>query len=131
MKTIGVDACRKGWFAVSIDSNDAWEIGIFDSIGELWSTRQSDVLILVDIPIGLPDNGKRQCDVEARKMLKKRASSVFPVPCRQALHADTYKQACRINQKTLGIRLSVQTWNLAHKMREVDDLLRNNTEARR
>jgi predicted RNase H-like nuclease len=95
MKSVGVDACKKGWFAVSIDSNDTWEIGIFDAIGDLWNECQNNALILIDIPIGLPDNGKRKCDVEARKILKKRAASVFPVPCRQTIHADTYKKACR------------------------------------
>jgi predicted RNase H-like nuclease len=88
-------------------------------------------LILIDIPIGLPDNGIRECDVEARKLLKKRAASVFPVPCRQAIHADTYKKACRINKKILGVMLSVQTWNISGKILEVDDLLCKNEKARR
>jgi predicted RNase H-like nuclease len=131
MKTIGVDACRGGWFAVSLDSCDAWEIGIFNSIGELWNNCQSDTLILIDIPIGLPEDGKRQCDVEARKILKKSSSSVFPVPCQQAIQADTYKKACRINNKIIGVKLSVQTWNTANKIREVDNLLCKNEKARR
>jgi predicted RNase H-like nuclease len=131
MKTIGVDACKKGWFAVSINSDNAWEIGIFDSIGDLWNASQNNALILIDIPIGLPDNGKRRCDVETRKILKKRASSVFPVPCRQAIHADTYQKACRINKKILDVKLSVQTWNISGKIREVDDFLRKNEKARR
>jgi hypothetical protein len=32
MKYVGVDSCRKGWFAVSIDANNRWNIEIFDSI---------------------------------------------------------------------------------------------------
>jgi predicted RNase H-like nuclease len=131
MKYIGVDACRKGWFAVSMGPYNAWEIEIFDSIGDLWDECQCNALILIDIPIGLPDNGIRECDVEARKLLKKRAASVFPVPCRQAIHADTYKKACRINKKILGVKLSVQTWNISGKIREVDDLLCKNEKARR
>jgi predicted RNase H-like nuclease len=131
MNYIGVDACKKGWFAVSIVPNDAWEIGIFDSIGDLWNACQHNALILIDIPIGLPDNGKRKCDVEARKILKRRAASVFPVPCRQAVHAHTYRKACRINKKILGVKLSVQTWNISGKIREVDDLLCKNGKARR
>jgi predicted RNase H-like nuclease len=109
----------------------AWEIGIFDSIGDLWIACQSKSLILIDIPIGLPDNGKRQCDIEARKILKRRAASVFPVPCRQAIHANTYRKACRINQKILGVKLSVQTWNIAAKIREIDDWLLKDEKARR
>ncbi len=131
MKYIGVDACKKGWFAVSIGTDERFEIGIFETIVDLWNSLQSNALILIDIPIGLPDTGKRRCDVEARRFLKKRAASVFPVPCRQAIHAATYQKACRINQKILGVKLSVQTWNIAGKIREVDDLLRTNEKARR
>jgi predicted RNase H-like nuclease len=131
MNYIGVDACKKGWFAVSINPPGAGcKIGLFETFGDLWNSIQGKVLVLVDIPIGLPDSGKRQCDVEARKLLKKRASSVFPVPCRQALDAATYNAACRINQKWLGVKLSVQTWNIAGKIREVDDLLCKNRKAR-
>ena len=131
MKYIGVDACKKGWFAVSIGTDERFEIGIFETIVDLWNSLQSNALILIDIPIGLPDTGKRRCDVEARRFLKKRAASVFPVPCRQAIHAATYQKACRINQKILGVKLSVQTWNIAGKIREVDDLLSKNEKARR
>lgn len=130
MQYIGVDGCRKGWFAVSIGSDGRrFEIGIFETIGDLWNSLQNSALILIDIPIGLPHTGKRLCDIDARRVLKKRAASVFPVPCRQAIRADTYRKACRINQKTLGARLSVQTWNLAGKIRDVDDLLCGNRNA--
>jgi predicted RNase H-like nuclease len=130
MQYIGVDACKKGWFAVSIGPDGRSEIGIFETIGDLWDALQCNALILIDIPIGLPDDGKRRCDVEARRLLKKRAASVFPVPCRQAIHADTYMKACLINQKILGVKLSVQTWNLAGKIRDVDELLRYSRKAR-
>ena len=53
------------------------------------------------------------------------------MPCRQAIYATTYRKACRINQKTLGVKISVQTWNIAGKIREVDDFLINDEKARR
>ena len=31
MKYIGVDACKKGWFAVCLESDERWAIEIFDS----------------------------------------------------------------------------------------------------
>ncbi len=131
MKYVGVDACRKGWFAVSIDPGKGWEFEIFTAVRDLWNAWQPISLLLIDIPIGLPDHAKRQCDVEAKKILRKRASSVFPVPCRQAIRADAYRKACRINQKILGVKLSVQTWNISDKIREVDDLLTGNKRALR
>jgi predicted RNase H-like nuclease len=82
--------------------------------------------VLIDIPIGLQDDGKteRQCDLDARAMLKpKRHSSVFPVPCRQAVDADTYAAASKINKKITGRNLSRQSWAIVPKIREVDELL--------
>lgn len=46
------------------------------------------------------------CDTAARKALGKRASSVFPAPCRS------------------GRRLSEQSWALFPKIRQVDEYLR-------
>ena len=130
MLYIGIDACKKGWFAVSIGTNKHFKIGIFETIADFWNSLKSNALILIDIPIGLPVGGKRQCDVEARRLLQKRAFSVFPVPCRQAIHATSYQKACKINQKILGVKLSVQTWNISGKIREVDDLLHKDKKAR-
>ncbi len=130
MQYIGVDACKKGWFAVSMGTDNRFKIGIFETIADFWKSLKGNALILIDIPIGLPTGGKRQCDVEARRLLRKRASSVFPVPCRQAIHATSYQEACKINQKILGVKLSVQTWNISGKIREVDDWLRKDKKAR-
>jgi predicted RNase H-like nuclease len=131
MKYIGVDACRKGWFTVCFDPYKRWTIGIFDSIDNLWKMFHMDCLILIDIPIGLPGSGKRRCDVEARKILKQRSASVFPVPCRQAVHANTHANACQLNKEILDVKLSIQAWNISKKIREVDNLLLSNTKARR
>ena len=65
-------------------------------------------LVLIDIPIGLPD-GPRDCDVEARALLGPRRSSVFPAPSRELLGARRYAGQC-----------SVQLWNILYKIREVD-----------
>ena len=49
----------------------------------------------VDVPIGLSDGKPRQCDIEARAVLRApRASSVFPPPIRSALSAKTREEAC-------------------------------------
>lgn len=131
MNFVGVDACKKGWFAVALDRQGNWNIGIFKTVVAFWSAFQNLSLILIDIPIGLPYSGKRRCDTETRKILDRRASSVFPVPCRKALQAKTYGQACQINQQVMGVKLTIQTWNISAKIFEVDRLLRNNKQAQR
>jgi predicted RNase H-like nuclease len=68
-------------------------------------------VIAVDMPIGLPEEGRRSCDSEARRMLGPRRSSVFPVPVRSALAAASFAEVTG---------LSVQGWNLVPKIAEVD-----------
>ena len=66
-----------------------------------------------------------------RKLLKgKRAASVFPAPCRAALFAKSYKKACQINDQATGKRLSVQTYSIVRKIRQVDSFLPRNKLAR-
>lgn len=129
---VGVDGCKAGWFSVMLSDNNYWGIDIFPDIKALWDNYRDSSLILLDIPIGLRENSntERLCDLEARKLLGKRRSSVFTVPCRQAVYMDSYEEACDINKKLTRRGLSVQTWNIMSKIREVDILLSENNKAR-
>jgi predicted RNase H-like nuclease len=71
----------------------------------------TDGVIAVDMPIGLPDHGRRACDALARARLGPRRSSVFPVPVRSALAASSFADVTG---------LSIQGWHLVPKIREVD-----------
>lgn len=107
---MGLDGCRGGWFAVILAEDGRWELGLFPDISTAWASCRDSSLILIDIPIGLKEDGiERQCDREARRLLGKRHPSVFPVPCRQAVYAETYRAACDINEQRTGRRLSKQT----------------------
>jgi len=120
----GVDGCRKGWICVSLDlSTGELSAKVFKTAKALF--KDSPGPIGIDIPIGLPDATSRKCDVAARRLLKKRRSSVFPVPMRAALNPKfTYKAACDANEKQCGKRLSQQSYAILPKIREVDELLR-------
>jgi predicted RNase H-like nuclease len=108
MKFIGVDGCKIGWFYTAINHENDWEIGVSENIEKLWETHKDASLIFIDIPIGLPFKEPRACDLEARKLLGKgKTSSVFPPPCREALAAKTYEEACEINKKVLGKKISL------------------------
>ena len=130
MNFIGLDVCTKGWFAVSLGQKDTWKIDIYQTIGEFGKAFQKTAAIFIDIPIGLPDTGQRLCDRQARQILHRRAASVFPVPCREALSAKTYQSACRINQQATNVGLSIQTWNISSKIIEVDRWLRHKKPTR-
>lgn len=131
-RTVGVDGCRAGWFAVAIDAAGEAEFDIYESIVHLWDAFPDAGSVLIDIPIGLISEAGygRLCDSAARKVLKPlRHSSVFSPPCREALSAPSYEEACAINQKVCGRKISIQTWGICGKIKEVDDFLRHHLEA--
>lgn len=129
---IGIDGCKGGWFYFCFDDGN-WTFGAEESIADILSDVPREATVLVDIPIGLKERGKteRACDLEARELLRpRRHSSVFPAPCRQVLSMDDYESASRKNQQVTGRKLSRQSWSLVPKMREVDDLMRNFSQAK-
>jgi predicted RNase H-like nuclease len=113
--------------------DDDWKIDVFPDVSSLWNKYSGASVILLDIPIGLRERSSKErlCDIEARKLLSHRRSSVFPAPCRQAIPVNkTYEEASDINKQMTGRRLSLQTWNIIPKIREVDILLSNDESAR-
>lgn len=129
---VGADGCKKGWVAVRVSGRSDWEINLFQSIKELWAEYKDARLILLDMPIGLPDrvHKMRSCDIEARKLLSERRASIFLTPCRRAVSSDNYKKASKINKKETGRGLSKQAWGIIHRIKEVDQLLRSDKTAR-
>jgi predicted RNase H-like nuclease len=122
MKAWGVDGCKGGWFFFGIDE-EAHTSGVVQVLEELLERVPHDAIVLVDIPIGLPEGRTRGCDTSARSVLTPFGSSVFPVPSRQAVYAETYETALAANRSTVGVGLSKQSWGICPKIREVDALL--------
>jgi predicted RNase H-like nuclease len=131
MFVVGVDGCRGGWLAVSLSRDGTSECRIFPDMASLWAAHRQAALILVDIPIGLPEAANdRTCDKEARKVLGRRRASVFPVPCRAAVYAPDYDAAINLNDRITGKRIFRATWNLIPRMRQVDEILQVDSRAR-
>ena len=84
IKYVGVDGCKGGWIGVGLSDGDGWEVNVCKDFADLVACFGDACVILVDIPIGLPeDAAPRACDIEARNMLGTgRKSSVFPTPPR-------------------------------------------------
>jgi predicted RNase H-like nuclease len=128
---LGVDGCRGGWCCVAIDADDrSWKVvdtRVFAKFSQILATKAS--VICVDVPIGLLDRpGQRACDVEARKMLGwPRRTSVFSSPCRSVLSRDlslrNHAVVSAANRHISGKGLSIQSFAIAPKIREVDDPL--------
>ncbi|UUZ89345.1 DUF429 domain-containing protein [Paenibacillus sp. P25] len=129
---VGVDGRRGGWVAVELIEGGGWSAAVHSSVAELWHSHRETELILIDMPIGLPDGAApRLCDQEARRMLKPgRASSIFPAPVRRVLNASDYGEANALQRQESGRGLSRQSWNLTGKIRELDAPLQRDGLAR-
>lgn len=131
MFVVGVDGCRRGWLAVKLSRHGAAECSIFPDMSALWSAWRQPSLILVDIPIGLPEAANdRICDKVALQVLGLRRASVFPVPCRAAVYAADYDAALKINEQKTGKRIFRAAWNLIPRIRQVDEILLSDYRAR-
>ena len=126
MRHVGVDGCPAGWFAVT-RSAGRLTFAAVPTIHELVKSYPESSRIFIDIPIGLPwsDVPIRPCDRLARQALgAPRRSSVFAVPCRNALDAADRQTASAINDTEMGRKLAAQTWSISAKIKEVDRFLR-------
>ncbi|MEA3365700.1 MAG: DUF429 domain-containing protein [Candidatus Hydrogenedentes bacterium] len=136
MEYTGVDGCRGGWCVVTLPEDGPATLCIEPDFRSVWQNHHESATIFVDMPIGLLDgaedrNPGRVCDLLARQLLGKGATSrVFSAPCRQAVYAKSKAEAKRLNVARMGRSLSEQTLMIAPKIRQVDELLLTNSEAR-
>lgn len=120
---LGVDGWRGAWIGALLDGREVTFLMLPDVRAVL---AVPDVAVVgIDMPIGLPDAGRRACDVEARRLLGRAGSSVFPAPLRPVLDAPDYAVACAVARAISGRALSVQTWNLVPAIAALDDALGN------
>ncbi len=120
--TVGVDACPLGWLATKIDPTGITT----ESYEEFEKLRRAytDVdRILVDIPIGFPDDDRRRCDEDASDLLGSRGLSVFYPPCRVAAERDDYSRASEVHEEQIGHGLSQQAYSIREKIIEVTDVV--------
>lgn len=141
MTTVGgVDGCPGGWIAV-------WRAGanpvvaVFSSFAEVIGALPDDAVVAVDMPIGLPEfvnRGGRGPEQLVRPLLGQRQSSVFSVPSRAAVYAETgsyttpeawyaaHRRASEVARRTSDPprAISIQAFGIFSKIREIDALLR-------
>ncbi len=155
----GVDGCKAGWFFFRLPSAGDITFGFVTKLRALFDpgvrtakdkVADQDIategdLMLVDMPIGLPDDDDcqavlRACDQEARDILRPRWQSVFPVPVksvmenRYLLSAESWEKARPILAKRHPVpknkkgRLTAQSFAILVKIKEVGDLLTSDRE---
>jgi predicted RNase H-like nuclease len=144
---VGVDGCKAGWIAVFRAGDGDAEMCVFRTFAELLDALPADAAIAVDMPMGLPAfsaRGGRGPEALVRPLLGQRQSSVFSIPSRAALYADTadfttldawyaaHARASVVARETSDPPrgVSIQAFGIFSKIRELDGLLMDRPELR-
>jgi predicted RNase H-like nuclease len=126
----GVDGCAGGWLGAFVrPGGEETRLRVLPCFADVLAAPEAPVIIAVDMPIGLPARvgiGGRAAENAVRPLLGARQSSVFSVPSRTAIAATDYREACRIALATSDPprKVSKQLFNIAPRIRELDEALR-------
>lgn len=96
----------------------SWAHGRFAEL--LASADEPDAVVAVDIPVGLPEDGRRACDLAGRAALGAAASRLFLTPPRAALLAPDLASANALLRAAGRPGVSAQTFALRRAVLEVD-----------
>lgn len=129
-KYVGLDWAARGWFGVILDDEAGWDTDLFPSIWSVWKYHSDADHVLVDIPIGLPSETRRACDVEAKQKLGHRGRSVFYTPIRAAVYEGSLPEAKAVNEAEADFSVQNQAWSIVPRIREVDEFLDTHPTAR-
>jgi predicted RNase H-like nuclease len=115
---LGFDGFRRGWVAAWIEDNGNQGFDYSPTIYRLLKLPYKRAMI--DIPIGLPNQGVRQCDRQAREWL---GPSVFLGVRRSLLQFNDYLEANQAYRMRNEPGISQQLWHLRDKIEEIDRLM--------
>tara|TARA_R110002020_G_scaffold47752_5_gene136106 strand:- start:417 stop:1166 length:750 start_codon:yes stop_codon:yes gene_type:complete len=132
----GVDGCRTGWIAlVRVPGEPRPQLLVRARFADLVEELGPGAIVAVDMPMGLPEriSGPGRGPEQAiRPYLGARQSSVFSIPARAAVEAQTYLEACALARETSDPpkKVSRQAFFLFGKILEIDRVLRADPAAR-
>jgi predicted RNase H-like nuclease len=126
----GIDGCPAGWVVAFVrpDGGDL-RLRVLPNFADIPAVPDAPAILAIDIPIGLPERcgyGGRAAENAVRPLLGARQSTVFSVPARAAVYADSYREACAaaLQNSDPPRKVSKQLFMIAPKIREVDASLR-------
>ena len=129
MPVTGVDACRRGWVAVSLAALSPASgrlvvtVRVAASLGVLLAPDldpAAATIVGIDMPLGLLETGWREADRAARGLLGPRRSSVFAIPPRAVWAEASYPAANQRCRELTGQGFSAQAWGLRAKLLEAN-----------
>lgn len=128
---LGVDATRTGWLGALLDPTGHGTPHLFvaASLPDLLEQAGAVAVVAVTVPLGLPDQGRREADVQTRRFLGEQGSSVLTTPVRDAVYATSHGEANSLNRQGGGSGVSSQAWELRRRIQELDAWVRQDLPA--
>ena len=122
---IGIDGCKSGWFSVWENQSGNIVSSIFTNLNDLnnFFKDENHLVIGIDMPVILSDEIPREADQLARKLLSKKASSVFTAPTPEMLEQPNYEKASLVSKRLFGKSMSLQSWYLFPKIKDVQTMI--------
>ena len=118
-----VDGWKSGWVGALLDGTGIC-FEYREALEELVTASPQAEAVVVDVPIGMPEQGRRVADVEAKRFVGGLHSAVFMVPPEAVLRAPDYQQALALSKERFGFGISAQAFSLRHKIFEADEVAR-------
>lgn len=131
-RVLGVDACKAGWVGIALGDGPLrpYFATLIDDLVSAAALDGPLDVVAIDMPIGMPDRGRRKADTLARRIAGPRWSSVFITPVRATLEAEDYPAALTLNHQLTGEGISRQAYALRTKMLQVDRWVRQTSGQR-
>jgi predicted RNase H-like nuclease len=133
MRVTGVDACKHGWVAVTLEDPGpvvasvrmhASLAGTLDDAPSAQDPAPARI-VGIDMPLGLLNSGWRDADRLARGLLGPRRSSVFAIPPQPVWNEESYQAANQRCRELTGQGFSIQAWGLRSKLLEANEYVRS------
>lgn len=138
----GADGCPAGWVVALLQpATGAVTVRVVATVADILGAPERPEILAIDMPIGLParaGRGGREAENAVRPLLGGRQSSVFSIPSRAAVYAETgpfsgqaeiiraHRRACEVARATSepprGV--AIQAFMIFPKIREIDAMLR-------
>jgi predicted RNase H-like nuclease len=121
---IGIDGMPSGWVAVYTDEKRQ-QFDYSPGLELLLAVSHSRAMI--DVPIGLPEWGNRQCDLEAKKLV---GSSVFLGARWNVWTFENYKEANKHYWAHGDKGIAKQLWCIRDRLQEVNEAMTPQRQSR-
>lgn len=109
---LGIDWARPRWIGVVLQDDAPPRVVAGTDLAALVAEVPEATCVGVDMPIGLPADGVREADLQARAFVGPRRNSVFLTPPAAVLAAGSHAEASALARASIGQGISQQAWGL-------------------